>query len=319
MNYHRIAEKDIDPWELSVTPKHFAEHLEILRRYAKPIHLRQFVQSHRHGKIPEKALALTFDDGYACSLYNAKPLLARYQIPATVFVTTGYLMKNREFWWDELERVLLQPGRLPENLRLNLDGVTYHWKLKAAVDYSEDQYRRDCNRQSGKVKTSSRLSFYFKVWQKLQPLPEALRHKALGKILVWTNAKPNVRPTHRVLIPEELSLLEEGGLMEVGAHSVTHSLLPAQSTTFQRFEIQRSKSYLEKVLGHSVTSFAYPFGTYNKNTVSLVRQAGFAFACSTVEETVWKHSDCFQLPRVEVQNCNGEQFKKRLLRCFRFG
>ena len=65
------------------------------------------------GDVPSAGVVVTFDDGYADNFHNAKPLLERYEIPATVFVTTGYLQDQREFWWDELERILLQPGTLP--------------------------------------------------------------------------------------------------------------------------------------------------------------------------------------------------------------
>lgn len=316
--YHRIAEKDVDPFELCVTPKHFVEHLEILRKYANPISLGHFARVRMDGEIPDRAVAVTFDDGYASNLHSAKSLLERYHIPATVFVTTGYLEKNQEFWWDDLDRLLLQPGRLPESLRLNIRGTTHHWELGTAVDYTEDDYRRDCDGQSGKVQPGSRLSFYYTVWQQLQPLQDKQRQKALDGILTWTNAKPVVRPSHKVLIPEELFVLEEGGLMEVGAHSVTHPLLPSQLLDFQRNEIQRSKAYLEQVLEHPVTSFAYPFGANTKETVALVREAGFTCACSTIEETLWQYSDSFQLPRFEVRNWTGEEFKQRLSRWFRF-
>jgi peptidoglycan/xylan/chitin deacetylase (PgdA/CDA1 family) len=54
---------------------------------------------------------VTFDDGYADNLYNAKPLLERYGIPATVFLITGYIEDKRQLWWEELVRLLLQPAR----------------------------------------------------------------------------------------------------------------------------------------------------------------------------------------------------------------
>jgi peptidoglycan/xylan/chitin deacetylase (PgdA/CDA1 family) len=58
-------------------------------------------------------VVVTFDDGYADNLYEAKPLLEHYGIPGTFFVVTGYLAQQaeraHEFWWDELERVVMQP------------------------------------------------------------------------------------------------------------------------------------------------------------------------------------------------------------------
>jgi peptidoglycan/xylan/chitin deacetylase (PgdA/CDA1 family) len=137
--YHRVAEVDLDPWGLCVTPQYFAEHLSVLQKYAHPISLQQLTQAHRKGKIPHRAVAITFDDGYADNLYNAKPLLERYNIPATVFVATGQIGSQREFWWDELERVLVQPGTLPEKLCLEINGSTHQWELGTAAGRSRSQ------------------------------------------------------------------------------------------------------------------------------------------------------------------------------------
>ena len=64
---------------------------------------------------------ITFDDGYADVLHHAKPLLERHSVPATVFVATGAIGQRREFWWDELGGLFLQPGTLPEELELTVD------------------------------------------------------------------------------------------------------------------------------------------------------------------------------------------------------
>ncbi len=108
--YHRVTEVPSDPWALSVTPDHFAGHLEILREYTRPISLQQLSQGLREGNLPDCSVVVTFDDGYADNLLNAKPLLERYDVPATVFLATGLVEHWREPWWDELEQLLLQPG-----------------------------------------------------------------------------------------------------------------------------------------------------------------------------------------------------------------
>ena len=118
------------------------------------------------------------------------------------------------------------------------------------------------------------------------------------------------------MTPAELGLLEQGGLVSVGAHTVTHPLLTAQSLLVQRDEIRRGEGDLETMLGHKVVSFSYPFGDYTEDTVAIVRDAGFAFACSTIEEPVWRKSDAFQLPRFGVRNWSGAEFEQRLLHWF---
>src|SRR5215207_9718003 len=89
--YHRVAYLHSDPWNLAVTPQRFSQHLEILRQHTKPVSLRQLFEGLLNDNTDEYLVAITFDDGYADNLYNAKPLLERYNFPATFFLTTGYI------------------------------------------------------------------------------------------------------------------------------------------------------------------------------------------------------------------------------------
>ena len=147
-------------------------------------------------------------------------------------------------------------------------------------------------------------------------MSEERQQRTLNDILAWADIEPIVRPTHRPLLPAEVCALGQEELVEVGAHTVTHLLLPFHPAALQRDEIRHSKAHLEKLLGRPVTSFAYPFGAIDKKTILLTRQAGFTCACTTSEETVWRHSDLFQLPRFGVENWNAEEFERRLLRWF---
>lgn len=95
--YHRIAELGSDPWALSVSPRHFAEHLEVLQKLGITVRLQQLNQTLQSGKRPQRQVVITFDDGYADNLYLGKPLLESYEIPATIFLATGYMVQKREF------------------------------------------------------------------------------------------------------------------------------------------------------------------------------------------------------------------------------
>lgn len=318
--YHRIAEVGIDPWGNCVKPQHFAEHLEAVQKYARPISLNELAQACKNGNIPDRAVAITFDDGYADNFLNAKPLLERYNIPATVFITTGYIGQNREFWSDELERILLQPGTLPDELCLRINGSSYKWQLGPGAQYSESDYQKDRNCRAWEGRPGSRLAFYYYVWEQLASLPESQQKVALDEIRDWSGTKTKktkCRSAYRPLNLEELRLLVQGDLVEAGAHTVTHSMLSAHTASYQWNEIQKSKAYLEDALSRPITSFAYPYGKYGPETQILVQRAGFSCSCSIVAESVRRISKSFELPRFAVEDCDGRKFAYQLSRWFR--
>lgn len=314
--YHRVADADSDPWSLSVSPQHFAEHLEVLKKYTHPLKLEQLNQDIEAKKSLNHRVAITFDDGYADNFHNAKPLLERYDIPATVFVTSGYVGNEYEFWWDELERLFLQPGTLPDSLELCINGINYYWKLGKSACYSEDAYEWHRNWQIGQQPPTPRHDLYFSLWQLLRPMLDGDRRTVLDALLAWAGAESKSRPTHRPMTVAEVSALEQGELVQVGCHTITHPFLSALPVNLQHSEIEQSKVRLEEILGHQVNTFAYPFGAYTTETVDVVRELGFTCACSTIPESVRRRSDRFQLPRVEVQDWDGEEFQRRLSRWF---
>lgn len=307
--YHRVAELPLDPHSLSVTPQHFAEHLEVLRKYSRPTSLRQLTGMLRNGERPRRHVVVTFDDGYTDNLYNAKPLLERYEIPATVFVTTGRINNEQEFMWDELERLLLLPGRLPEVLSIKMNGSVQDWRLGQAVHYSDDDYRRHRGWTVSQADDPSpRHTLYRSLHPMLKPLPEPEQLKVLEQLRALAGVEAKGRTTHRTMTSEEVLNLASGGLVEVGSHTVTHPVLSEIPADAQRVEIQQSKSHLEEILGEPVKSFAYPFGAHTEETARLVEEAGYDCACSTLPDIVWSGSLCYQLPRVDVGDWDGDRF-----------
>jgi peptidoglycan/xylan/chitin deacetylase (PgdA/CDA1 family) len=314
--YHRVAKLRSDPWANAVTPQHFDEHLKVLRQHARPIRLQQLSQALLDGSVPDRSVVITFDDGYADNLYNAKPLLTHYRVPATVFLVTRYIGYDREFWWDELDRLLLQPGTLPEKLRLNLSGNTYHWQLGEAARYDEDTSLRHSRWRVWREAPSPRHSLYKSLWELLHPLTEGERQRVLDDLIAWAGLGSVARPSHRSLSLEEVVALDQEEIIEVGAHTVTHPALPTLPAASQREEIRWSKARLEEILRPQVTSFAYPYGSLSAETVDLVREAGFTCACSTVAKAVGPPADLFRLPRVTIKDWSGRKFTRQLLRWF---
>ncbi len=309
--YHRVDDVELDPWGLAVSPRHFDHHLQVLRERSRPLSLAGMLNARQRGRLPRRSVVVTFDDGYADNLYHAAPLLMRHQIPATVFVTVGGTGSEREFWWDELAHMMLRPGRLPSRLELEINGAAQQWELGGASDYRIDDYRRDRDRRPWEAVPNSRLAFYYAVWKALRPLPYGECEQALDTLRHWAETAPR-DPSYRPLSEAELRVLSDGGLVEIGGHTLTHPSLPAHPPALQRTEIHECKARLEQMLQRPITSFAYPFGDYVPATAELVRDAGYTCACTTAAARVKRTSDPFELPRFEVRNWSRDEFAGRL-------
>jgi peptidoglycan/xylan/chitin deacetylase (PgdA/CDA1 family) len=314
--YHRVAEPGLDPCLLCVGRKQFAEQLEVLRKSCEIVPLRELQNSLRADGLRRPRVALTFDDGYVDNLDNAKPILNRFEAPATVFVTSGFVGTTREFWWDELDRLLLQPGRVAASLRLRVEGTVREWSLGDYADYPPDRQANDAAWSlMDSHDPTPRHTVYRELVQVLYTIPLHERDALLEELRQQTDKPPEGRRSHRVMSPRQVQELAAGGLVEVGAHTMSHPVLSAQPAELQRQEIVESKHLLETWIGQPVRSFAYPFGTlahYSPATVDLVRSAGYTCACSNFPGPVKSTTDPFQLPRHMVFNWDGSTFSKHL-------
>jgi peptidoglycan/xylan/chitin deacetylase (PgdA/CDA1 family) len=309
--YHRVADVDSDPWSLCVSPKHFAQHLAVLQAYGSLVSLQTLTQRLRQGDPVQRSVAITFDDGYADNLQYAKPLLCQYATPATMFIATGGLQKPEEFWWDSLDRLFLQPGELPAKLQLQVNDTEYTWDLGEAAYYSLADYLRLCHWQAeSEEPPSPRQALYLQVYFVLQMLSEDDRMKAIQQLYDWAKVDSTARRTHRTLTPSEATELEEQGFIDIGAHTVTHPHLAKLPLDQQKEEILKSKEELESILGHAVESFSYPHGSYTEATRREVEAAGFFTACCSRYDRVSRRSHPLELPRIVVQNWDGNTFAR---------
>jgi peptidoglycan/xylan/chitin deacetylase (PgdA/CDA1 family) len=310
--YHRVADVGSDPWGLAVSPAHFKEHLEVLGRDAHPVTMQTLAGLLQGGCLPRRAVAITFDDGYADNLYAAKPLLERYELPATFFITTGAMVQEGEFWWDELDRLLLQPGTLPPQIGLTIGGKRHEWRLRDEVRYDEEAFAQHRAWRTWCSPPTRRHSLYNDLWARLHAQPEAEKEIILTDLRKQVGAERIVRPTHTIVSVDEVRALGEGTLFEIGAHAVTHTTLPSLSVSAQQAEVVGSKTSLEDVLGDRVVSFSYPHGQYAEETVECVRLAGFTNACSTDAGVLRAGAPLFRLPRAMVADWDGEAFRSWL-------
>jgi peptidoglycan/xylan/chitin deacetylase (PgdA/CDA1 family) len=307
--YHHVATLERDPFLLTVTPERFAEQLDFLRDECSVVRLADVTSAADRQSSTRPAVAVTFDDGYADNLANAKPELERYECPATVFVCTGNVGTRREFWWDELERIFLTDTDLPERFELTIDGTPFAAAIPRALAGNDGCAVKDPGDLSG------RHFIYRHLWALLRPVRVAERDRVMAELRQWAGTGQGERESYRCLAPDEVSALTANGLVEIGAHTVSHPVLARLSAAEQRAEIRESQATLSKLVGGPVESFAYPYGEegdYDESTEAELAAAGFERACTTRPAPVRPDVSRFRIPRLVVRNWDRSEFAARL-------
>jgi peptidoglycan/xylan/chitin deacetylase (PgdA/CDA1 family) len=310
--YHRVTELDRDPWQLCVSPKHFDEHMKVLKKYGNLAQMQEMGRTLRSWSLGHKQIVVTFDDGYADNFYNAKPILERYKIPATFFVVTGAIDKNEEFWWDELERIILHSPILPEQFKITIHKNDYFWPLKPSVSKEIHNYAQSAHSIPENNTVLAYDQLYYVLWNILSRLSFEKRKTVLQEIASWAGQTMTVRTSHKIMTKEELLNLARVPLFEIGAHTQHHPTLSYLNIDEQRQEIEESKKFLEATLGRPIHSFSCPHGVYTADTVKLLRELGFKASCICVAKQVVRKGDPLLLPRFMVFDWDGQTFEQKL-------
>jgi peptidoglycan/xylan/chitin deacetylase (PgdA/CDA1 family) len=289
--YHRVlpVRDPMRPGEPTVDE--FDAQMRILRQFFHPLPLVEAVERLQAGTLPDGAVCVTFDDGYADNEIHARPVLGKYRIPATVFVSTGFLNGGR-MWNDTVIEVIrgckdsaldlreLNLGRYP------LDTIE---KRREAADSILLQIKH--------LDPNARIALVNDIAKRGPALPDDL-----------------------MLTDTQVQSLARNGV-SIGAHTVNHPILSSVPVGTAHREIQDSKLYLERVVQEPIDVFAYPNGRpeldYGIAHRNLVSEMGFKAAVSTHWGVGACESDRYQLPRFTPWDRHPVKFGLRLLANFR--
>jgi peptidoglycan/xylan/chitin deacetylase (PgdA/CDA1 family) len=296
--YHRVASLPHYPYPIVSTPENFADQMDLLNKHYCPISLIDLADAIERRKIPNRAVVVTFDDGYIDNHTEALPILEAYKIPATIFVTTGNIRVKKEFWWDELEHILLGSANFPYSLEININGESHQWLTRTFFE-----------------KNQARRSIHLLI----RPMSNQERNGFLTELASHTGQTRGVREVHRSMLVHELKQFARSNYVHIGAHTVTHPILSSLPYEEQYYEFARSRDELEAITGYPIEVCSYPYGSrddFDDNSVKAAKNCGFRLACTTVHGLVQPGIEPFQLPRCWADNWNRNTFEKRLLSYF---
>ncbi len=275
--YHSVAAAPaaefIDP-ACHVTPKVFEAQIAWLKKHRRIISLNRLVDSISLGETPEPGtVAITFDDGYLDNLKVAAPILAKYDVPAILYLATRYIDEGQPQWVDQLYSMFQNRSR--NVLEIPGRGV---FSLNESAG-SLEAYDTACG-------TLISASY-------------AERNERLIKM--QTQLQPDRMPPRLTLVWSEIGLLaEQYPRIELGIHTADHRDLTACSLDETREQIERSQARLLSETGHSARHFSFPYSRATQQTRDLVRDLGYKSATGGgVDFLINADTDCFSLSRLD--------------------
>lgn len=313
--YHRIADDDIDPWELAVSRQNFEQHLALFQKRNLVMPLDKIIDQLKENNLSRQCIALTFDDGYVDNYASAKPLLEKYEIPATFFITSGNIGSGKEFWWDELAKLILQTPHLPQILSMEETGQSIFFNLEEEASLSKNLIQSHKQISYDKPGTQ-RSKLYYKLWEHMSPMCFEEQRITLEKIRNWIGVSEDPRPEFLCLTTEQLKEIAGSSLFTIGGHTVSHPSLPCHGKVKQQEEIFENKIFLENNTGKKIDLFAYPSGNYNASTVEVLKELNFRAGFTTRGKTTKNYSSPFTIGRFGVSNWTGDQLRKILFKWY---
>jgi peptidoglycan/xylan/chitin deacetylase (PgdA/CDA1 family) len=276
---------------ISVTPERFEEQVSFLTSRYDVIDLDAALARVRGEAAPgsRPGVVITFDDGYRDNHEHGLPILRRYGATGTFYVVAGSVWPAPPVWTVRLRTLLDRPAR-PRGAG----------PAPFALDLS------DAEAAQRSVRALTR-------W--LRGMPADDREQRLGELALWLAR--DQAPGERVMMDTaELESMAEAGLT-IGAHTLTHPLLPEVPEAEVRRELVEGRAALEAIVGRRVLHLSYPnpgSGAQHDGAVrAIAREAGYTTATTSTGGLMSSGSDPFALPRVGVTPGSQERLLFRFL------
>jgi peptidoglycan/xylan/chitin deacetylase (PgdA/CDA1 family) len=271
--YHRVND-DNDPFFPAISTALFEQEMRFLRRHYTVVSLAELL-NRLAGELTEPVVAITFDDGYRDNYHNAFPILQRYGLPATIFLTTGSMDSSELLWFEQLAYALKRTPQ--EFVDLEIGSSQRFW-LRTEAERVES---------NGSIVNI------------LRALPDSERRRCLARIFQKLSIREDAVLKGRMLTWDQVRFMQKRG-MDFGGHTVTHPFLSRMPGEQISWEISECKRRIEEEMQFPVSHFAYPngreedFGAWNKD---LIRRAGYRAAVTTIWGVNYGSTDPMELRR----------------------
>jgi peptidoglycan/xylan/chitin deacetylase (PgdA/CDA1 family) len=257
LGWHNVTGTYGFPSRPGAAQRGFVQQMKILARAATVMPLQEaLTRLHAGERLPRRAVALTFDDGYRDNLTIAAPVLQRLGLPATFFMVPRLLSGQMDAWWETIGWAIESSSR-----------TSLRWE-DVSVALGDGP---------------SRQIVYSLLVKRLKRRDQAAREASMSELVGLL--EPTGEMPHLFMDWEGARELVSKGF-DVQAHTCTHPVLALESRERQERELAGSRRELEDELGVAVSTIAYPHGgpqDYSAETVAAAERAGYRWGITTRE------------------------------------
>ena len=275
--YHRVLPEidrrhHLEEPGMIVTPKTLEMHILEAKKLFTMVSLNDWVKRYKTKQdLPQRACALTFDDGWADNQEYAMPILTKHQVPATLFAVVDKLGSNFRFW----------PNIIAELMNANYQGLGDHLLFTKAASAAKQAFSKETLAE---------------VIADLKQHSEDVIFNALDAI----NWQQGLTDCDKALMSwEQLA----NSTFEVGCHTNTHRRLTSWlEEDALDYEIKQSQRRLKQQLGRAQSLFCYPNGDYSESALAFVRETYHAAVTTQRGINMANNLDLHQLKRIPLHN-----------------
>ncbi|MGH3414133.1 MAG: polysaccharide deacetylase family protein [Marmoricola sp.] len=258
LGWHNVVSSAFFPKRDRLSVRAFDVQVAALSRVMNVLPLDQALGRLTRGEpLPQRAVALTFDDGYADHLDVVAPILVRHRVPATFFLCPGLLDRTVQPWWEVVGWAVNTARTGSVRWRDRRYGLASRQERRGVAGrIAEDLKRLD---HEGRVQAVAAL---------VEECRPSGRFDLDGLFLDWVGAQ---------------KLVELG--FTIGSHTVSHCVMDRESAVRQAEEVNRCREALAGRLGIDPMLFAYPNGQaddFSQVTMDILEASGHEFSVSTI-------------------------------------
>jgi len=255
--YHGVVNED----STKIFPRHivkeqFEQHIKYLSNKFNIISIEEAFYLYQNNIKPDKrTITVSFDDGYLNNLQNALPILEKYKVKTTFFISGICSEDENYIMWSDI--------------------------IAFARYFSNDNHLMVGNQKfikKGKYDLIDEVNG-INIYNYIKNLPYTTREIILNDIKEKYDFANNMNGVPlefwKLMNKNEIKLLSESEIVTIGSHGQLHFNLANISEDEAISEMKVSKKVLADITGKKINLISFPDGSYNENIKKIATTLGY--------------------------------------------